>query len=229
MSREPSDDLYAVLGIDAGVDCEQLRIIWRKLARRWHPDHAGPQATAMFQKISAAYEVLSDPVARAAYDGRRSTATPPPVGRTGKPTEAGVSSRRRAPGVMIRRASGPLNSLLASGVARRTESGVIELLLNAHEAAQGGMITISMRVQIRKAHALVEELFSAWLAIPPDLAEGTIVAPSVLLPGMIHPVRFRIRIQPPKAQPNEAPKSTRTPGHSATEPPRVPAARATPL
>src|SRR5688500_17172203 len=126
MPVEPSDDLYALLGIDAGVDFGKLRQVWRDLARRWHPDHAGPEATAMFQKLSAAYEVLLDPVARAAYDRRRRLSTPVP---------STVRSRRRAPGVMISRICGHLNSFLACGIARRADRGIIDLFLNAQEAA----------------------------------------------------------------------------------------------
>ena len=70
------DDYYALLGIDAEADGAELRRAWRRLALRWHPDRAGPGATATFQKILAAYTVLSDPVARAAYDRRRDDAAP---------------------------------------------------------------------------------------------------------------------------------------------------------
>ena len=189
MGGDPSDDYYALLGIEADTDRASLRRVWRRLALRWHPDRAGPGATALFQKISAAYAVLSDPIARAAYDRRRparngDAATPPPA----------TTPRRRAPGVMLSRLSGPLKALLTIGVARRAGSEVIELFLNAEEAAQGGMVAISMRVPVRGGQGTVEELFSAWLAVPPGVADGAMLAPSALLRGMIHPVRFRMRV-----------------------------------
>jgi len=202
MSRDSSDDLYALLGIDPSADDEQLRQVWRKLARQWHPDHAGPAATAKFQKISAAYEVLSDPARRRAYDRRRNVVIPaaPAGGRAGETTVTPDNSPRRgAPGAMISRVCGPLNSLLACGIARFAEDEVIDLFLTAPEAAQGGMIKISMRVRVRQAHGVVEELFSAWLAVSPDVADGDVILPSVSLPGMIDPVRFRIRIQSTKS------------------------------
>ncbi len=40
----------------------------------------------------------------------------------------------------------------------------------------------------------VEELYSAWLAIPPGVAAGEVFTPSAELPGMIEPVRFRIAL-----------------------------------
>ena len=130
------DDYYILLGIDATANGTALRRAWRRLAVRWHPDRAGHAATATFQKIQAAYAVLSDPARRAAYDCARSGAPPIPTGR-------------RVPSVMIRRLSGNLKGLLACGFARRAADDVIELLLNAEEASDGGMITIAMRVRAR--------------------------------------------------------------------------------
>ncbi|HVI23349.1 MAG TPA: J domain-containing protein, partial [Myxococcales bacterium] len=71
MHADPPEDYYALLGVDPDVDAVQLRRIWRQLALRWHPDRAGPSATATFQKLSIAYAVLSDPAARAEYDQAR--------------------------------------------------------------------------------------------------------------------------------------------------------------
>jgi curved DNA-binding protein CbpA len=192
-----SEDYYALLGAHPAADAAELRRIWRKVARRWHPDHAGPGATAMFQKVSAAYAVLSDPVTRAAYDRRRGVASKPPVSRTSEPARAPEPPRRRAPSIMLTRLSGPINGLLACGAARWSSREILELFLNAREAAQGGMITIAMRVQVRRAQGIGEELFSAWLAVPPLVADGTMLDPSVPLPGAITPVRFRIRVLPP--------------------------------
>src|SRR5690348_6935611 len=110
------DDYYALLGIAYDADDDEIRRAWRTLALEWHPDRAGADATATFQRLSVAYAVIGDPQARAAYNRRRGIASrpkpapkpavdPPPVGR-------------RAPGVLIHRLSGPLNILLARGVAR---------------------------------------------------------------------------------------------------------------
>jgi hypothetical protein len=40
----------------------------------------------------------------------------------------------------------------------------------------------------------VEELFSAWLAVRPGAADGEVLAPSAELPGMVEPVRFRVKV-----------------------------------
>jgi DnaJ-class molecular chaperone len=214
MDGGSSDDYYALLGVDARADATELRRAWRRLALRWHPDRAGVGATATFQKISAAYAVLSNPTARGLYDRRRRAMRSPGM-RSGDATSApptsaspAAASRRDAPGVLLRRLSAPLNALLACGVARRAEPGVIELFLNAQEASEGGMITISMRVPIRcpacaadatapcarcGTQRSVDELFSAWLAVPPGVADGTVLMPSALLNGMVRPVSFRVR------------------------------------
>jgi molecular chaperone DnaJ len=210
MDTGSSDDYYALLGIDAEADAAELRRAWRRLALRWHPDRAGPSATSTFQKLLAAYMVLSEPLARAAYDRRRGAPARSPGVRSGDPTSAPPAApRRRAPGVLLRRLSGSLNALLACGIARRTEGDVIELFLNEEEVSEGGMVTISMPVPVRcpacaadaagscarcGTKGTVDELFSAWLAVPPGVADGAVLAPSALLAGMVRPVSFRVRL-----------------------------------
>jgi len=70
------DDPYDVLGIDAGATPQQVKAAYRKLALRHHPDKQGTEiareeATVRFAKISNAYELLSDPQQRRAYDDRQ--------------------------------------------------------------------------------------------------------------------------------------------------------------
>ena len=110
---------------------------------------------------------------------------------------------------MLSRQSGPLAALLACGVARQVDGGDIELFLSPAEARQGGMIMISMRVAVGceqcPAGAAVcshcggrgstDELFSAWLAVRPEAPDGSVLLPSVSLPGMVRPARFVIRIR----------------------------------
>jgi DnaJ-class molecular chaperone len=92
-----SDDYYALLGIAVEADDEELRRAWRRLALEWHPDRAGPEATADFAACSSC-------------NGERA----------------------------------------------------------------------------------VEDLYSAWLAVRPGVAEGTILTPSARMPGMLRPISFRV-------------------------------------
>jgi molecular chaperone DnaJ len=209
MGADPSDDYYDLLGIAADADETEMRRAWRRLALRWHPDRAGPGATAIFQMLSAAYAVLTDPVARAAYDRRRRVTARRSDASSGDAVGAPPAGTRRTPGVMLRRLTGPLDALLACGVARHVGGDTIELFLDAQEAAQGGMVTISMRVPVRcpaceagaaascdrcGARGTIDELFSAWLAVPPGVADGSVLTPSALLRGMLRPVSFRVRV-----------------------------------
>lgn len=63
-------DLYKVLGVGRNATDEEIKKAYRRLARRYHPDANPGDASAeeRFKEISAAYDVLSDPEKRRAYD-----------------------------------------------------------------------------------------------------------------------------------------------------------------
>jgi molecular chaperone DnaJ len=62
-------DLYDLLGVDRDADADTIKKAYRKLARQLHPDvNPDPESQDRFKQVSAAYEVLSDPQKRAAYD-----------------------------------------------------------------------------------------------------------------------------------------------------------------
>lgn len=64
------DDYYKVLGVSRGASDSELQKAYRALARKYHPDLADDpkQAKEKFQKVQAAYDVLSDPEKRKMYD-----------------------------------------------------------------------------------------------------------------------------------------------------------------
>lgn len=63
-------DHYAALGLDRRCGLDQIRTAYRVLSRRVHPDLNGhsAEATRLSQDLNAAYEILSDPDKRRAYD-----------------------------------------------------------------------------------------------------------------------------------------------------------------
>ena len=62
-------DYYEALGINRNATDEEIRKAFRKLAFKYHPDHNHEDRTGeKFKEINEAYEVLSDPDKRAAYD-----------------------------------------------------------------------------------------------------------------------------------------------------------------
>ncbi len=67
----PTGDLYGLLSVPPGASPDDLKLAYRGAARRFHPDvNASPGATEEFKLIAEAYNILSDPALRAAYDTR---------------------------------------------------------------------------------------------------------------------------------------------------------------
>ena len=65
-----AEDYYQILGVNKDSSKEEIRKAYRKLAMKYHPDHAKGDKAAeeKFKKISEAYAVLSDDDKRKEYD-----------------------------------------------------------------------------------------------------------------------------------------------------------------
>jgi curved DNA-binding protein CbpA len=70
MQEDDLIDYYELLQISAAADPDTVHRVYRLLAQRFHPDNKETGDTARFRSITEAYQVLSDPAQRAAYDVR---------------------------------------------------------------------------------------------------------------------------------------------------------------
>ncbi|MEK6554417.1 MAG: DnaJ C-terminal domain-containing protein [Bdellovibrionota bacterium] len=63
-------DYYSVLGVAKTASADEIKKAYRKLAMKYHPDkNQGDKASEdKFKEVSEAYEALSDPKTRSAYD-----------------------------------------------------------------------------------------------------------------------------------------------------------------
>ncbi|MFN2624724.1 MAG: molecular chaperone DnaJ [Mycobacteriales bacterium] len=63
------DDLYALLGVRSDAPADEIKKAYRRLAREHHPDvNSSPESQEQFKRMTAAYDVLSDPEKRQRYD-----------------------------------------------------------------------------------------------------------------------------------------------------------------
>jgi|GEM_PF-3247931 len=71
-------DHYLILGVTRDASPAQIREAYRQLAKRYHPDVAGPEHTAAFREIAEAYTALSDATGRSVHaEAARETASGP--------------------------------------------------------------------------------------------------------------------------------------------------------
>ena len=64
------NDYYKILGVEKNASSAEIKKAYRKMAMKYHPDHAKDDKAAeeKFKKISEAYAVLSDEEKRKQYD-----------------------------------------------------------------------------------------------------------------------------------------------------------------
>ena len=62
-------DYYAILGVQRNASSEEIKKAYRKLAHKYHPDVSkDPAGEEKFKEVAEAYETLTSPEKRAAYD-----------------------------------------------------------------------------------------------------------------------------------------------------------------
>ena len=147
---DPVTDYYAVLGVSTRASPSAIKAAFKKLALQYHPDvYKGEDAQERMRILLLAYQTLSDPEARRAYDARRSehfldgtphrvrvaTETPEPL-RRDSTTKASSKSRQDSQ----RRYAFPE---LRDDLSAQVDLGDISYRLSAEEARtlrQEGML-----------------------------------------------------------------------------------------
>jgi molecular chaperone DnaJ len=176
--RSTRVDLYGVLGVARSATVAELRRAYRRKALAHHPDRAGAASASTFAGIADAYRVLSNPVARSAYDASlaeqdawnassagggsmpggsvRSGGVDWTVSTNrsnGTGGAAGAASRWKAttPATIVDllpRVSGRLDVLIQARIAAIAPDGLLELRLHRREATTGGTAVIEMPLKV---------------------------------------------------------------------------------
>ena len=212
-------DLYAVLGVARAATGAEIRRAYRRLALPHHPDRSGPASAETFARIAEAYHMLSDPTARTAYDAHLfererafSAGSAQSDARAWSVSAVGWSASWQKPiANLLPRLSGPIERLTESGAAQIVADGLLELHLNAAEAARGGTAVVELPLPIlcptcggvarpggvwcrRCEHAgRVTETVAVVVPIPPAARDGLIVTATLRQAGG-SPQRARLRV-----------------------------------
>ena len=67
-------DYYKILEVSPTATLTEIKRSYRRLARQYHPDLNQKALDSHIKRLNEAYEVLRDPVKRAAYDEQRAEA-----------------------------------------------------------------------------------------------------------------------------------------------------------
>ena len=68
LAKDPKG-FYVALGVDETATVDDIKAAFRHKAKKLHPDHNPSPITAkQFHRVHEAYETLTDPLKRAAYD-----------------------------------------------------------------------------------------------------------------------------------------------------------------
>jgi curved DNA-binding protein CbpA len=103
----PASDFYELLEVSPQASASVIRAAYRALALTWHTDvNADPEAEQRIRELNAAYDVLSDPRRRAAYDLQRARIRRALEQRDGVPRSSALDGQPRPWALVERRGRG---------------------------------------------------------------------------------------------------------------------------
>ena len=106
--RDPDFDPYKVLQIDPEADLEIIQLVYRRLARKYHPDVTpGPDAATRMLELNTAFEILGDAARRERFDRERAQREQVRRASVIRPSNSGPSGPARAPGGRPRAGAAP--------------------------------------------------------------------------------------------------------------------------
>jgi curved DNA-binding protein len=153
-------DYYKILGVAREANQDEIKRVYRRLARKYHPDVSKEKnAEDRFKEVQEAYEVLKDPEKRAAYDQLGSNwrsgqefRPPPDWGKDfefttsfGGPGEDGGFSDFFSSLFGARSPFGQQGGPGRRGFARSGEDHVAKIEIDLADAFRGGTQTIELK------------------------------------------------------------------------------------
>jgi molecular chaperone DnaJ len=173
-------DHYVVLGVPRTETMPAIRAAYRDLARRFHPDRIGAEGNRVLQEINEAYEVLSDPRKRHAYNDELHLDEP-----VYRPRAEPMIPEPFRPGWMsifehpdsVRPSFDSLHerfhrNFIHAGIPKseRLEALDLDLVLSPEEAARGVLLRLGVPVW----EGGIEQEATVPLRVPPRVPEGSL-------------------------------------------------------
>jgi curved DNA-binding protein len=180
-------DYYKTLGVTRTATADEIKKVYRRLARKYHPDVSKEaNAEAKFKEVQEAYEVLRDPEKRAAYDELGSAPRggqdfrPPPDWASGFEFRGGP--QQHAGGADASQFSDFFSSLFGGegafaqareGARRGGRDHHARVDIDLEEAFRGGARMLSLRRPQPKSDGSIEmRAHEVKVTIPPGLTDG---------------------------------------------------------
>ena len=171
-----ADNLYETLGVTRYATPDAIRKAYRKLARKHHPDVNPDNKSSedKFKSMSSAYEVLSDPQKRAAYDEFGDAAL-----------EAGFDPARARDAARWQQRGGPGPRGPAGFGANASDFDFSEMFNRRRGPVRGGDLHATFQMDLRQAVEGAEvsidvpEQGTVRVRIPPGADTGSVIR----LPG----------------------------------------------